>query len=116
MIELDFCGFMPDIALNVAFSIQGYQIDLIRKKIPPFIERNSNRNDYIIQKLEPGEPDAVSLSIGSVDELKTENKKTKTSVLAGGLAAAAMAPFNAEAATLDQLTWTMHNVPDQYSL
>lgn len=40
MIELDFGGYMPEIAVKTAFRDQGYQINLLKKTMPKFIFKN----------------------------------------------------------------------------
>ena len=39
MIEIDFKGYMPDIAMTTAFKMQGYQIDLLRGYVPKFMDK-----------------------------------------------------------------------------
>ena len=42
-LEVDFGGYMPDIAVNTAFRQQGYQINLLKKTLPKFLEKFKNK-------------------------------------------------------------------------
>ena len=42
-LEADFGGYFPDIAVKTAFKQQGYQIDLLRKCIPKFLDKFKNK-------------------------------------------------------------------------
>lgn len=42
IIEIDFKGPMPDFAITTAFSMQGYMIDKLRKKLPAFLDKHAH--------------------------------------------------------------------------
>ena len=43
MIELDFGGYMPEIAVKTAFRDQGYQINLLKKTMPKFMDKFAHK-------------------------------------------------------------------------
>ena len=42
IIEVDFKGPMPDWAITTAFSMRGYIIDKVRKKLPGFLDKHAH--------------------------------------------------------------------------